>query len=152
MGERIVCAANVDRYYGDNAALLAKYAEIARSNECPFCAPNIENPFVGQTQGWNIVHNQFPYKYADGTTVRLHLLLLPKRHVLTFAELDGSEMADLGDAIRLAKVKYPFLVNGCGMGVRELEVGGVTLYHLHWHLIAPQIGPKGQIPINFGIG
>lgn len=143
----IVCKQNVRRYYADNAEMLKKYRQIAESGKCPFCAPNIDNKFFGETSGWNIVYNQFPYKNS-----RLHLLLLPKRHIVHAADMTPDEWADLGAAVRLTVAKAPWLANGFGLALRVGEVGGVSLYHLHFHLIAPEIGEKGQIPVSFGIG
>lgn len=147
MSRSIVCMENVLRYYGDNPVLLEKYRKIAEGGKCPFCPGNIENELVATTTHWAVVHNQFPYKNA-----RLHLLLLPKRHVTSLSELLPEELTDLAMAIRVATADFPELDNGYGLAIRDGEVGGVTLYHLHFHLIAPDIGEKGQIPVNFGIG
>ena len=143
----VVCVANVFRYYGDKPDLIEKYRQISESGKCPFCEGNIVNKFVGKTEHWNIVFCEPPYK-----NTRLHLLILPKRHVISFNEFRREELADLLDAVGLATNKYPFLDKGLGLPIRVKEVGGVTLFHLHWHLIAPEIGENGQIPVNFGIG
>ena len=148
----IVCEANVQRYYADDPAQLAKYAETLKSGRCPFCEPNITSKFLGETDCYNIVYNQFPYKYADKTLVRLHLLVLPKRHIIRIGEMTPGEWADMFYVTQLVETEYPFLKLGYGEAVRSDEVGGVTIYHLHWHIIAPQIGQTGQKPVNFGIG
>jgi diadenosine tetraphosphate (Ap4A) HIT family hydrolase len=150
--QKIVCMENVHRYYGDNPELVAKYVEFVESGKCPFCAPNIKNQLVGTTAYWRIVENQYPYKHVDGTVVRLHLLLLPKRHVVTLEELSLEEWADLFRAISAATERFPFLADGFGLAVRVGEIGGVTLNHLHPHLIAPALGESGQKPVSFGIG
>jgi len=147
MSQLIVCQENVQRYYGDKPEMLEKYRKIVESGKCPFCAPNIENVLVGQTQYWNVVENPFPYKNAC-----VHLLLLPKRHVVFLAQSNREEWSDMPLAIDLAICKRPALAHGGGLALREKQVGGVTLYHLHWHLIAPAFGDDGQIPVNFGIG
>lgn len=147
MSQNVVCEANVLRYYGDKPELLDKYARIAESGNCPFCAPNIQNEFVGTTIHWSIVKNQFPYKGS-----RSHLLILPARHVIDVSELLLPEWIDFPRAIEMAVRMNSFMQNGYGLALRVKEVGGVTLNHLHWHLITPQIGEKGQIPVNFGIG
>lgn len=147
MNQNIVCMENVRRYYSDNAELVKKYEEIVRSGKCPFCRPNIENTVVGETDHWIIVFNQPPYK-----TTRLHLLVLPRRHIISLSEMDAAEWANMVSAIGIATAEHPLLLDGYGLAVRAKEIGGVTLYHLHWHLIAPAIGENGQIAVNFGIG
>lgn len=147
MTQDIVCMQNVLRYYKENAELLEKYRRIAEGGQCPFCDPNIENPLVCETKWWNVVLNQFPYKNS-----KLHLLFLPKRHILSPADMVKGEWSDLSRAFNAVMPKYPFLSNGYGFAVRAKETGGVTLYHLHYHLIAPEIGENGQISVNFGIG
>ena len=37
-------------------------------------------------------------------------------------------------------------------GINDGKAAGRTVDHLHWHIIVPEIGPDGQIPVNFGIG
>ena len=147
MSLKIVCDANVRRYYGDNAALLEKYAQTVQGGKCPFCHPNIENKPVAETCHLRVVHNQFPYKLT-----RLHLLVLPKRHIASLLEMNGSEWADMDMALRNVIALYPFVRDGYGLAVRDGEIGGVTLWHLHWHIIVPSVGQGGQIPVNFGIG
>ena len=147
MGNRIVCEANVSRYYGDNPALLEKYRLISESGKCPFCEPFDDIVCVGRTDHWRIVRNNFPYKNASQ-----HLLVVPKRHLITLAEMNSKEWADMANVLKGLIEFYPVFSNGYGMAVRDSEVGGVTLYHLHFHLIAPAIGEDGQIPVTFGIG
>lgn len=148
MAQRVVCGENVLRYYGKNPEMKEVYRNIAASGKCPFCPGNIENKPVGiGTAHWNVVHNKWKYKNA-----KWHFLLLPKRHVTSIAEMTAEEMADLWNAVALVVKKYPSAAKGYGLCVRVDEVGGVTLYHLHFHLIVPKIGRNGQIPVNFGIG
>lgn len=147
VSQDIVCMENVRRYYGDKPDLVAKYEEIAASGKCPFCAPNIENPLVSETARWMIVENQFPYKNAKN-----HLLLIPRRHLVRLSHVAVEEWADFAVAIRKAHLATR-CYDGFGLALRVGEVGGVTLHHLHWHLIVPEIGEKGTaIPVNFGIG
>ncbi|MBI4101378.1 MAG: HIT family protein [Candidatus Nealsonbacteria bacterium] len=153
MGDNdIVCQANVARYYGESPDLLEEYRRITEGGKCPFCPEGIrEKNFkvLGETDHWTIVHSQYPYK-----NVRLHLLAVPKRHIISSAELSRLEWADLAAVVGIAIDNFPFLSQGFGWGVREKEAGGVTLYHLHFHLIAPEVNCRGlaEIAVNFGIG
>lgn len=147
MASDIVCMVNVERYYGARLEVLAKFQESVKSGKCPFCAPNIENLLVCETRDWLVVTNCFPYQNS-----RLHLLVLPKRHVIDPTELGGQEWAGMSEVVAMVTNRFPYLADGYGLGLRVKEIGGVTLYHLHWHLISPSVGENGQIPVNFGIG
>ena len=146
----IVCWPNVQKYYGDNPDLVEKYRRIRESGECPFCPRNITKEgrkLVAEIARWSIIKNHYPYQGSV-----LHLLIIPKRHVISLSELTNAEWVQMAEVIAIAADKYPFLAKGYGMAVRVGEVGGATLYHLHWHLIAPQVVEIGQIAVNFGIG
>ena len=147
MAGNIVCEPNVERYYGSKPDLVRKYKEIAEGGECPFCPAGIEKQgfsIVRETPNWIAVKNQYPYPHTA-----LHLLLVSKRHITSFSEFTDEELAEWNRLIRDLTLDYP---EGYGLALRVGEVGGVTLYHLHWHIIVPEIGPDGQIPVNFGIG
>lgn len=148
MSQDIVCMKNVRRYYGDKPDLVAKYEQIAASGKCPFCEPHMEAEVAWRAKLWVVVKNQFPYN-----NTRFHWLVLPKRHVTELKELSAEEWADMEKVVGLADFFNPLpLCNGYGMAIREGLMGGVTLYHLHWHLILPEAGEDGAIPVNFGIG
>lgn len=147
MTNPIVCWPNVHRYYGDNPDLLGKYRQIRERGNCPFCYPHIENKFLCTTSWWNVIYNQYPYKCTSA-----HLLLLPKRHVIAVADLKSEEWADMVVVLRGAEAKEPLLSKGYGLALRSGEAGGAILYHLHFHLILPEVGSEGAIPVNFGIG
>ena len=147
MASNIVCEENVARHYGDNPDLLREYEKIAQSGECPFCPAGIEKQgfsIVRETPYWIAVKNQYPY-----ANTALHLLLVPKRHIISFPELTGEELAEWHRLMVVLTLDFP---EGYGLALRAGKVGGVILYHLHWHLIVPEIGTDGQISVNFGIG
>jgi len=149
--KKIVCWPNVIRYYGDNHEEVARYKKIMEEGKCPFCPGNIKNDgreIVAKTARWNIIKNQFPYEGSE-----LHLLIIPKRHITTLECLLCKEWSELRMVTNLILKKYSFLKNGYGLAARIGEDGGVTLYHLHLHLIAPKVDSEiGRIAINFGIG
>lgn len=147
MANEIVCMENVHRYYSEKPDLLAKYREIEASGKCPFCSPNIENPLIFETLCWRAVNNQFPYQ-----NTRRHLLLLPKRHIVDLAQMSPQEWMEMGNVLAAAVAEMPRLVEGYGLALRMAEIGGVTLHHLHWHLIVPEVGMNGPFPVDFKIG
>ena len=148
----IVCWRNVHRYHGGNGDIINRYREIEENSKCPFCPDGLKSRadfFVGETGYWTVILNEYPYPSS-----RLHLLIVPKRHVVSSTEITAEEWADMPHVTGMVVGIYPFLSNGFGLAVREGEAGGVTLYHLHFHLITPHINEAGdvQTPINFGIG
>ena len=149
--DKIVCLPNVKRYYRDNPQLIKKYREIAKKKKCPFCQRNIRNEgfsFVAETNDWWAIKNSYPYKNSA-----LHLLIIPKRHVISLNALYPEEWNQMAKVIGIVFGKYPFLAKGYGLAIRDGKVGGVTLFHLHFHLIAPKVELiTGQIAVNFGIG
>lgn len=148
----IVCWPNTQRYYGGRPELLEKYRRIEESGKCPFCPDGVKDEgfqIVGETRSWTLVLNQFPYA---GSAV--HLLILPRRHISVSSELTVPEWVQLPTILGIAKNKYPVLKNGFGLGMREGVLGGVTLHHLHFHIIVPKANPEGgaEIEVKFGIG
>lgn len=148
---KIVCWPNVEKYYGDKPALIKKYEEVIKNKKCPFCPENIKKEgfeFIVETDYWWVVKNPFPYKNSI-----LHLLIIPKRHVISLSAFYPEEWSQMTRIIDMLFKKYSFLTKGYSLAVREGKIGGVTLYHLHLHLIVPKVDAKtGQIPVNFGIG
>lgn len=147
MCQKIVCQANVRRYYGDNAELLERYKVITESGKCPFCEPFEDMVCLGRTTHWRIVKNNYPYQNAQE-----HHMAIPARHICSLAEMTPEEWSDMANVLTGLLDFHPVYKKGYGLALRDGEVGGVTLYHLHFHLIAPAIGEHGQIPVNFGIG
>jgi len=149
--EKIVCWRNVKKYYEDDQKLIEKYRDDMGARRCVFCQENIKNEgfqFVVEADAWWIIKNPFPYKNS-----LIHLLIIPKRHVISLGALYPEEWSQVAGIINALSKKYPFLLNGYGLAIRDGEIGGVTLFHLHWHLIVPEVKPgTGQIPVNFGIG
>ncbi|MDO8633515.1 MAG: HIT family protein [Candidatus Wildermuthbacteria bacterium] len=148
----IVCWQNTLRYYGARPEVLEKYRQIEQSGKCPFCPDGVKEggfEVVGETRSWTLVVNQFPYK---GSVV--HLLMLPKRHIVASSEITIPEWDQWPMVLGIAKDKYPALKDGFGLGMREGVLGGVTLHHLHFHIIMPKSNSEGgaEIQVNFGIG
>ena len=74
--------------------------------------------------------NDFPYK---GT--RLHLLVVPKRHVMTLEDLFPEEFLEVQEM--LAWINKTFDVQGASVFLRygDMSYTGATLSHLHFHVL-----------------
>jgi len=80
-----------------------------------------------------------------------HTLVIPKRHVGSFFELNPEEAADLIALLRSAKnvLQVEFKPDGYNIGINDGAAAGQTVPHLHIHLIPRYIGdsadPRGGV-------
>lgn len=122
------------------------YAMIPES--CIFCSPG---------PGEIILENELAYARFDKYPVSPgHLLIIPKRHILSVFDTTPGEMAALGDLLVIAKqhLDERFAPNGYNIGINDGESAGQTIMHLHIHLIPrytgdmpnPGGGVRGVIP------
>jgi diadenosine tetraphosphate (Ap4A) HIT family hydrolase len=114
-----------------------------RDDACPFCSP--ENELVARQSQYGLVIID-PFPVSPG-----HLLVVPRRHVASFYDLDPFEQADLvqliGIARRLAAAdREP---DGFNIGLNDGRAAGQTVMHCHWHVIPRYDGdvddPRGGV-------
>ena len=74
-----------------------------------------------------------------------HTLIIPKRHIGSFFELETDERQDLLNLLVAAKkiLQEEFKPNGYNIGINDGQAAGQTVPHLHIHLI-PRY--KGDLP------
>ena len=121
-------------------------------NNCPFC--NIEklvdkDRIVYQDGTWIAIYDNYPV--SEG-----HVLLIPKRHVETFFNLNMVEFGSLGVTIGIIKMilDKKFHPDGYNIGANCGEAAGQTVMHCHIHIIPrykgdmndPRGGVRGVIP------
>lgn len=113
------------------------------ASECPFCT----------LPSARIVHaNDLAVVIRDAFPVsRGHTLVLPRRHVGSFFELDSAErnaVFELLDVARgaLHETLHP---DGYNVGINDGPAAGQTVPHLHVHLIprymGDQVDPRGGV-------
>ncbi|MDD3129326.1 MAG: HIT family protein [Candidatus Izemoplasmatales bacterium] len=104
-----------------------------------------------------IYENDLVYAIYDSFPVNKgHILIIPKRHIKTYFELEKDELFSLDEAICSLKRKLDQLYNpsGYNIGINNGESAGQTIMHLHVHLIPrynkdcddPRGGVRGVIP------
>ena len=106
-----------------------------------------------------IVENELCFAIRDGYRVtKHHTLIIPKRHVSDFFELDQSEFRAVHALLSDAKQEIETLdekVTGFNVGINNGEDAGQTISHCHIHLIprrkgdvegGPRGGVRGVIP------
>jgi histidine triad (HIT) family protein len=105
-----------------------------RDPECLFCRLVEEGEHVRKTDGFVAVRDINP-------KARVHLLVLPERHVATFRDIgelppdEAKRMLEfIAATAREAELDdYRVIVN-VGKGA------GQTIFHLHWHILGDGIG------------
>ena len=119
------------------------------NNPCLFC--NINSKDL-------IFDNEFAFASFDSYPVsKYHSLIVPKRHILDYFELNHEELLACNDLIKKIKKKIQNedkTVDGFNIGTNSGVVAGQSIMHCHIHLIPrrkgdvdnPQGGVRGVIP------
>tara|TARA_B100001057_G_scaffold17804_1_gene16453 strand:- start:893 stop:1291 length:399 start_codon:yes stop_codon:yes gene_type:complete len=119
------------------------------NNPCLFC----------DTKKSGIVHeNDFAYASYDTYPVsKDHCLIIPKRHIKDFFDLNNDELIACNHLIKILKkeiLKKDQSVKGFNIGTNIGKVSGQSIFHCHLHLIPrrendvdnPQGGVRSVIP------
>ena len=109
-----------------------------KSVVCNFCnlVESDDNQIIEQTKHHTIIKNQFSYDLWDGCGVTEHLLIIPKRHVTSLAELYKDELADyLNQVVRFEAKNYSVYARAPGNGTKSVA-------HQHTHLIKIDNKPR----------
>lgn len=102
-------------------------------NDCVFC--RIGN---GEIPSRKIYEDEHIFAFHDiSPQAPVHILIIPKQHVSSMAELSAEHEAAMGRAMvqagRIAREE------GCSDGFRTIvntgRVGGQEVYHLHIHVV-----------------
>ena len=110
---------------------------------CPFCALPLER-IVFSNLHCLVIRDAFPVSPG-------HTLVIPRRHVGSFFEIENTErdalMALLDEAKR--RLDKEFKPAGYNIGINDGPAAGQTVPHLHIHLIpryeADRADPRGGV-------
>jgi ATP adenylyltransferase len=100
-----------------------------------------------------VAENWLAYGVRDTSPVTpLHTLILPKRHVAGYFDLDAKEKVAIDELVEQTRVdiltRDPSVV-GFNIGTNIGEVAGQTIFHCHVHLIPRRQGdvadPRGGV-------
>ena len=64
-----------------------------------------------------------------------HVLLIPKRHIVTLDELDPQEVPPLFELLKVLSRAVPLAMGGQGCFVANNNVVSQSVPHLHFHLL-----------------
>tara|TARA_B100001287_G_C22364361_1_gene381230 strand:- start:117 stop:515 length:399 start_codon:yes stop_codon:yes gene_type:complete len=119
------------------------------NNPCLFC--NVKESGYAH-------ENKFAYASYDTYPVsKHHCLIIPKRHIKDYFELDKHELLACDALIRIIQkeiMNKDKTVKGFNLGTNVGKVSGQSIFHCHFHLIPrrekdvenPQGGVRSVIP------
>ena len=120
--------------------------------------PNIPCIFCKIKHEELLFENQLAYSSTDSYPVsEFHSLIVPKRHVETYFELNNEEIQACNELILKTKekiLKQGPSVKGFNIGTNAGKTAGQSIFHCHIHLIPrregdvenPQGGVRSVIP------
>lgn len=105
-------------------------ASEASKGDCPFCQLIHSTEVV-------LENDTFVAKYDRYPVSKGHMLLIPKRHVRSFFELQKAEAWDFFQLLKLARLKVlkEASPDAFNIGINDGHAAGQTIEHLHIHLI-----------------
>lgn len=115
-----------------------RYIKQHKPEGCDFCAfEKGEPPVLKDAGAFWLVDNVFGYAVWDGCRVEKHLMLVPKRHVHTLADLTKTEKN------RLAELLAEYETDGYSIYARAPQNITKSVAHQHTHLVklAPRRTP-----------
>ena len=137
-------------YCTDNYRTEEQLAEMRRleaAGICLFCPDSLRDHarqrVAFETAHWAVTPNAFPYA---GT--RLHLLVVPHRHVNDMLDLGDAALADFWVALRL--IRERFELDHYGLGVRNgnCSFTGATIRHVHAHVLVGDASLEPEVPVR----
>ncbi len=109
-------------------------------------SPDPGCPFCGLPPERILAENRLAVAIADRYPVSAgHTLIIPRRHVSDFFELDAEEMMAVREllAVQRQRLDGELRPDGYNVGVNVGTAGGQTIPHVHIHLI-PRY--RGDVP------
>lgn len=112
-------------------------------NPCSFCTLSAERIVAESLMGF-VIRDAYPVSPG-------HTLVIPRRHIASFFELETEERDGLMDLLTQAKTALDSELrpDGYNIGINDGKDAGQTIAHLHIHLIpryrGDQPDPRGGV-------
>jgi ATP adenylyltransferase len=127
---------------------LQQMKDLSKRGICAFCYENIRTeqrePIELETQNWVIKKNDYPY---EGT--KLHLMLIPKEHVKTFADLSQAAQKDFSKTITEVEKHFKLTSYALGMRSGDFRYNGGSVEHIHAHIVVGDTEDPLHEPVRF---
>jgi diadenosine tetraphosphate (Ap4A) HIT family hydrolase len=134
-----------DNYRTDEQ--LAEMRRLEAAGICLFCPgplrEHAHQEVAFETGHWAVTPNAFPYR---GT--RLHLLVVPHRHVNDMLDLDDEALADFWAALREIRRRYGLGYYGLGVRNGNCSFTGATIAHVHAHVLVGDPDLEPEVPVR----
>ncbi len=119
------------------------------NESCPFCEIKNCREIIFESESCLAFYDSFPVSQG-------HTLIIPKRHVESFFDLDKKEIDEIQELLHKVKqfLDEKFRPHGYNIGVNVGRSAGQSIFHVHVHLIPryqgdvanPKGGVRGVIP------
>ena len=99
--------------------------------DCLFCELYFNKSII-------IYENNLFWSLFDKNPVSIgHALLIPKKHVVSFFDLDSKDLENLFEGMNEVKkiIDKKYSPDAYNIGINDGETAGRTIHHLHIHLI-----------------
>lgn len=109
--------------------------------ECIFC-----KIISGDIPSYKVYEDEFAYAFLDiYPCSEGHTVVLPKKHVKRFTDLDAKDAANLFASVhKISKAVCRTLdLHGMNIGMNVGEVAGQSIPHVHVHIIPRKEGDNG---------
>lgn len=102
---------------------------------CPFCPGMMKTRegIVDEGEHWIVFHNARGY-----LNTKVHLLIIPKRHVTMADDLTPDEIVERAQMVAYCRANFGQGINFCRHG--DEGHTGSTVLHMHWHYIVAEPG------------
>ena len=117
---------------------------VTKQKDCIFCNIPLED-ILFEDDYSVVIRDKFP-------VTPLHSLVIPKRHVSDYFELNEAEILSVNNNLRILResiLESDNAVQGFNIGVNSGAVAGQTVFHCHIHLIPRREGdvdnPRGGV-------
>nr|AIA14874.1 HIT domain protein [uncultured bacterium] len=133
-----------------NERQLAKMRDLTERGVCMFCPEHIHKEAPGtveaETSHWIVKHNDFPY---DDT--RLHVLIIPKKHVSYINDLSKSAKQEFLEVVQATALRHKLKSYAIAMRVGDMRYNGGSIEHMHAHLIVGDVDNPNHQPVRFKV-
>jgi diadenosine tetraphosphate (Ap4A) HIT family hydrolase len=117
--------------------------ELEAAGVCLFCSGEDDPDVVLQERDWTVRRNAYPYR-----NTRLHLLVVPRRHVADLLDLTDTELAGFWSVGRALRERYDLTFYGLGARCGDCRYTGGTIEHVHVHLVVGDVDDPAHSPVR----